>query len=430
MPKSNTSRPPRESAKPLKPYPEFPLFAHATKRWAKKIRGKLHYFGRWDDPQGSLERFNREWPFLSQGRTPPAVDTGDGCTIRVLCNGFLNSKRHKLESGELSERSFRDYFQTCEGVVEYLGKDRRVDDLRPDDFEGYRSKLAARFGVVTLRNEINRVRVVFKYAHDQRLIDKPVSYGQSFDRPSAKALRKSRNTAGKRTFEPAELKLLLSALDGEKVTLGRIDDETGKPKEVTRPADPTLKAMLLLGVNCGFGNTDCASLPLSAVDLDAGWIDFPRPKTEINRRVPLWPETVKALRTAIAARPAPKDKADAGLCFLTQHGRPWVRLQEHREKAGHITSIDAISQRFATLMDSIDLNGHRNFYSLRHTFETIGGESRDQVATNAIMGHVDATMAAVYRHGISDDRLQTVVNTVRAWLWPQAKVAVKKPVRR
>jgi hypothetical protein len=49
--------------------------------------------------------------------------------------------------------------------------------------------------------------------------------------------------------------------------------------------------MILLGINGGMGNSDCANLPLRAVDLDAGMIDFPRPKTGIARRCPLWPDT-------------------------------------------------------------------------------------------------------------------------------------------
>ncbi len=52
---------------------------------------------------------------------------------------------------------------------------------------------------------------------------------------------------------------------------------------------------------------------------------------------------------------------------------------------------------------------YARFYTLRHVFETIGGESRDQVAVDAIMGHERGEMAAHYRERISEDRLRALV---------------------
>jgi hypothetical protein len=54
------STPVAASGKPSEPYPEFPLFADANGQWAKKIRGHLHFFGLWDDPEWSLIARNNE----------------------------------------------------------------------------------------------------------------------------------------------------------------------------------------------------------------------------------------------------------------------------------------------------------------------------------------------------------------------------------
>ncbi len=109
-------------------------------------------------------------------------------------------------------------------------------------------------------------------------------------------------------------------------------------------ADQPLKAMILLGINCGFGNHDCGTLPKSAVNLKTGWVSFPRPKTAIERRCPLWPETIKAIREAMAQRPKAKQREHDDLVFVTKYGQPWSKD----------TSTNPVSQEFRKLMDAID----------------------------------------------------------------------------
>jgi hypothetical protein len=72
MSKDNSTAP-SSTDKPSKPYPDFTLFPYATKRWAKKIRGKLRYFGPWSDPHKALEKNQKEKEELHSGRKPREV---------------------------------------------------------------------------------------------------------------------------------------------------------------------------------------------------------------------------------------------------------------------------------------------------------------------------------------------------------------------
>jgi integrase len=354
--------------------------------WCKKIRGRLYYFGPWDDPDGALNKYLADKDALHAGKKPRPDP--EGVTVRDVCNSFLNHKQTLVDSGELSPRTWREYKDAADLLIDWLGKRCVVADLGPDDFAALRVKMTERWGPVRVGNAIQRVRSVFKHAFDGGLITTPLRFGPGFKRPSKKTLRLHRAHQGAKLFTAEEVRRLIAA--------------AGQP----------LRAMLLLGINCGFGNADCGNLPMSALDLDGAIIDYPRPKTGMPRRCPLWPETVEALREALAGRPEPKREEHAGLVFITKYGQSWAKD----------TPDGPISKEAKKLLNALGINGRKGlgFYTLRHVFRTVADEARDQPAADFIMGHEVAHMSAVYRETISDERLRAVADHVRAWLFPAA----------
>jgi integrase len=298
-----------------------------------------------------------------------------------------------VDAGELSPLTWADYKRVAVELVKHTGKARLVSDLAPDDFAGLRKKLAKRYGPHRVKKSIQYVRSIFKHAYDAELIDRPVRFGPGFQRPSAKTLRLHKAKQGVKLFTREEILLLLLS------------------------APVHLEAMILLGINCGFGNADCGSLPLAAVDLERGLIDFPRPKTGVPRRCALWPETVAAIKEALAQRPKAKDPAHAGLVFLTRFGRSWSRTD----------FVGPLVWETRKLLNALGINGRKGlgFYTLRHVFRTEADEARDQPAADFIMGHEAPHMSSHYRETISDERLRAVAEHVRAWLFgADAKRAV------
>jgi integrase len=206
------------------------------------------------------------------------------------------------------------------------------------------------------------------------------------EKPTAKEMRKARKTRQAKFFEPAEIKLLL------------------------RHASPQMRAMILLALNCGLGNEDLALLKAS--NLKDGWLDYPRVKTEVDRRVPLFPETIAAL----AAIPVNAD----GYVFHTKYGNLWTKPNK---KDG----TNPISDRFTKLCKNLDLyKKGRGFYSLRHTCATIGEECGDSKAIEFILGHVPLAedMSVPYRERMLDERLRKVTEHIRQWAFAKSPVTV------
>jgi integrase len=95
--------------------------------------------------------------------------------------------------------------------------------------------------------------------------------------------------------------------------------------------------------------------------------------------------------------------------FITKVGGSWLKDQ------GRANPLSAECRKLL-----LRVGIHRpgcSFYTWRHITETIGGEAKDPPALNTIMGHVDDSMAGIYRERISDERLQDVAAVIRRWLF-------------
>lgn len=211
--------------KPKKRYSDFPLFLRANRQWAKKIRGKLHYFG--TDFEAVLNKYLEQKDDLQAGRIPR---TKEGrLTVRRLVNLFLTSQKTALELGRISLRSWNDHYGSGVHLAKFFG-DALVEDLRPEDFNRYLAKLAKTRKLVAVSNSILRVRIIFNWAFLNDHIERPVRFGSDFKQPSKTALRRTKTTGKK--FAVADLRKILKA------------------------ANHPPKAMIFLGINCAYGQSD------------------------------------------------------------------------------------------------------------------------------------------------------------------------------
>jgi len=309
----------------------------------------------------------------------------EGLTVGDLCNLWLEWKDSRVRTGELSPRTLEQYKSLARIIIDTFGRERAADDPGPEDFAKLREVYAKRWGPGHLATGVIITRSIWNWGDQDGKLKAPQQFGAACSKPGAKAIRQQKLAQGPRMFTPEEIKSLLAR------------------------ASVNMRAMLLLGLQAGIGNTDLSLCPIDAADLQSGWLTLPRVKTAIPRRIPLWPETVAAIREVLAHRPTPKPGAEH-LLFVTA---------KHNSYEGKRRG-NPIWQEFQKAAAAAGVTG-RTFYDCRRTFATVADAAKDPVAVSSIMGHAPKSgdMSAVYRQRVDDARLRAVTDHVHRWLFGQ-----------
>ncbi|MFC1764560.1 tyrosine-type recombinase/integrase [Planctomycetota bacterium] len=352
---------------------KFPLTIHPTGQYCKKIKGKLYYFGA--DKEQALTRYLEDAAYLHLGKGTKQKSMGDSLSLKMLCNLYLDHQKSRTTIGEVKPRHVSDQTFILRGFVKFVGPNRLVSAVTTIDLQNYRTKLIkATRTPNTINNHISTIKALYNWALENEIMDNV---------PNLKAVKKIANPRNdKPTFTLQQTQKLL------------------------QNASTQMKAMIWLGLNCGFGCTDCSQLKWKNLDLQNSRVDFPRGKTGIDRNLPLWPETVQALA---------KTPKQGDLVFYTQRGNPWVRTIRSVKEDGTDKYVkdDAISKEFSKTIQKAGIQTEKGvgFYTLRRTAATWTARSGDPFAVQKLLGHADLKMATTYVQDVSEQTDRAINNT-------------------
>lgn len=383
---------------------DCPLFLHRNGQWAKKVRGRLLYFG--TDLDAALKKWATEKDYHLAGLTPPK--RSDAPTVEELANVFYDQQLAQAQRGLVSERHVAAIKTTLANFLDIVGRDATLDTMQPMHWAQVRQLLfrpaqarnPARGGVmgrkidershVTVDGDIRRIRAFVNWCIANRHYNN-IDFGSEFAETPAKVRRRLKADSPSRDMSAEALRAII-----EKSAVN-------------------FKPLILLAINGGMGSTDIANITfadLANIQQPQCWVDLPRGKTGIDRRFCLWPETREAILDYLPTRPKPLRKQDSDIVFLTKARHRWVRDIEGKH-------IDSASSTFTKLRKEAGVD-NGTFYGCRHTFATIASGCNDLMAVYQIMGFIpdqSDVLKSRYMQKVQNERLLEVTEFVRKWLF-------------
>jgi integrase len=242
---------------------KFPLTLHPTGQYCKKINGKIHYFG--TNKKQALDNYLEQATYLHGGPALAQKASNGNMGLKQLCDLYLEYQHSKVLAGNLSARHYTDHMSSLSKLMSFLGKGRRIKGISTLDLQNYKRQLQGAYGSAHRVNlHIGAMKAMFHWARKNDILQ---------NIPNIDAVSRGKIVHQEMyIFTPEQIKKLLSL------------------------ANTKMQAMIMLGLNCGFGCTDCARLKWKNLDLENGRVQLARSKKGVPRNLPLWPETAKALK--------------------------------------------------------------------------------------------------------------------------------------
>ncbi len=326
----------------------------------KQIDGKMRYFGS-VNPKSVNRSYKdaelRYFEFLAEREVKLPVEIKVAkLTVEDFGEKYLQSCFTRYERGEISATWLEKIRISVCHFVDYLQTDlplSKLNEMHLDDYRNYTLSLpisAATDKSIspwTAKSRLDIVKLMIKWGYQMALIETLPRNLDGYAKITIPEPTVNR-------FSREEINTLYSA------------------------ASERTKMFMLLGLNCGMGQTDISSLRNSEIQMSENRIVRKRTKTGIHCEFALWPLTVEMLKIHGNLDGKPNDRV-----FLSKSGHPLVREYFVDDK---FKRTDAIRSAFFRLMKKTKVPNHRGFYSLRKTAAS-EVEKIDDSTTSMFLGH-------------------------------------------
>ena len=149
---------------------KFPLTLHSTGQYCKKIKGKIHYFGK--DKKQALERYLEQAAFLHNGKAEMFKTTNGNITLKSLCNIYLQHQQAKAASTEITIRHHADQISCLKKFMSFIGQHRKINEISTLDLQNYKRKLRRAYNSAHRMNlHISIMKTMFHWARKNDILD-------------------------------------------------------------------------------------------------------------------------------------------------------------------------------------------------------------------------------------------------------------------